>query len=216
MRSTGYRQKLPINKFDVEMADNFHLGDLVSQASAVHDQLAGITQDEKFAWLSHHGHLCEIQVTHPKAPQIWCFESNAGIRSIFFFDDDTIVFVGDNRFARLRRTTDTLRGEHDMKDLPLCERCGEPVSPDDDVYEDVLLRHHGHRECARLADEHYQRQVAAREDAERRWAGKERECPKCKTRFTSVQNKGVCPECQYVFYASCPELGDVLWWQKIE
>ena len=103
-----------------------------------------------------------------------------------------------------------------MKDLPLCERCGKPVSPDDDVYEEVLLRHHGHRECARLADEQIQRQEAAVDDAERNWASKERECPKCKTGFTSVQNRGACPACGYVFCASHPELGDASWWCEIE
>lgn len=36
------------------------------------------------------------------------------------------------------------------------------------------------------------------------WKGKERECPKCKTVFTSIQNKGGCPKCGFVFYASHP------------
>ncbi|MHC4086675.1 MAG: PHD finger domain-containing protein [Planctomycetota bacterium] len=37
------------------------------------------------------------------------------------------------------------------------------------------------------------------------WKGKERECPKCKTVFTSIQNKGGCPKCGFVFCASHPE-----------
>ncbi|NIP28834.1 MAG: hypothetical protein GWN67_29055 [Phycisphaerae bacterium] len=36
------------------------------------------------------------------------------------------------------------------------------------------------------------------------WKGKERECPKCKTVFTSVQNIGGCPKCGFVFFASHP------------
>lgn len=37
------------------------------------------------------------------------------------------------------------------------------------------------------------------------WAGRERDCPKCGTTFTSVQDKGSCPACQYTFYASKSE-----------
>jgi hypothetical protein len=42
-------------------------------------------------------------------------------------------------------------------------------------------------------------------EAERRWAGKERSCPKCGARFISVQNLGVCPGCRYQFRASQTE-----------
>ena len=34
------------------------------------------------------------------------------------------------------------------------------------------------------------------------WAGRERPCPKCQTMFTSVQDRGTCPNCRHVFYAS--------------
>lgn len=103
-----------------------------------------------------------------------------------------------------------------MKDLPLCERCGKPVSPDDDVYNEVLLRHHGHKACAWLADQRCDRQMAAFREAEEFWAGKDRECPKCGTSFASCQDRGVCPTCQFIFWASNPELGDVRWWRTIE
>ena len=39
-------------------------------------------------------------------------------------------------------------------------------------------------------------------EEERRWAGKERSCPKCGTKFSSVQNLGVCPGCRHQFRAS--------------
>jgi len=39
-------------------------------------------------------------------------------------------------------------------------------------------------------------------EAERRWAGRERSCPKCRTVFMSVQDLGVCPKCQHRFRAS--------------
>jgi hypothetical protein len=34
------------------------------------------------------------------------------------------------------------------------------------------------------------------------WSGKERVCPKCQTNFTSMQDKGGCPKCHHVFFAS--------------
>lgn len=37
------------------------------------------------------------------------------------------------------------------------------------------------------------------------WGGRERACAKCQTRFTSVQDKGGCPNCKHVFYASKAE-----------
>jgi hypothetical protein len=37
---------------------------------------------------------------------------------------------------------------------------------------------------------------------EEQWSGKERVCPKCQTIFTSVQDKGGCPKCHHVFFAS--------------
>ena len=78
------------------LLDEFVLIDLVSQASAVQRRLAGMTRAERLDWLSGHGQLSEIQARHPEALQTYCFESNTGIRSVFFFDEDSIVFVGDN------------------------------------------------------------------------------------------------------------------------
>jgi hypothetical protein len=40
--------------------------------------------------------------------------------------------------------------------------------------------------------------------AERQWAGRERACPHCGTRFTSVQDLGACPSCKKTFRASRP------------
>ncbi|WP_017663023.1 ankyrin repeat domain-containing protein [Baaleninema simplex] len=41
--------------------------------------------------------------------------------------------------------------------------------------------------------------VVERDD---RWTGVERNCPKCETAFTSIQNYGKCPNCGHEFYAS--------------
>ncbi|MEM7314730.1 MAG: zf-TFIIB domain-containing protein [Planctomycetota bacterium] len=41
--------------------------------------------------------------------------------------------------------------------------------------------------------------------AEREWSGQERQCPKCETTFVSVQNRGQCPRCGFVFLASNPD-----------
>ncbi len=48
--------------------------------------------------------------------------------------------------------------------------------------------------------------------AEREWSGKPRVCPKCETEFTSVQNKGQCTTCGFMFYASHPDSGNEMWW----
>lgn len=45
-------------------------------------------------------------------------------------------------------------------------------------------------------------QLEAEANLEEEWADKERACPECDTKFTSIQNKGVCPKCQHKFYAS--------------
>ena len=37
---------------------------------------------------------------------------------------------------------------------------------------------------------------------DKQWGGKERNCPRCAVAFTSIQNKGACPNCGHVFFAS--------------
>ena len=37
------------------------------------------------------------------------------------------------------------------------------------------------------------------------WAGKERDCPRCQTRFTAVADRGQCPNCKWEFHASLPD-----------
>lgn len=37
------------------------------------------------------------------------------------------------------------------------------------------------------------------------WAGVERTCPRCQTRFRSVQDRGQCRNCKHVFFASRPD-----------
>jgi hypothetical protein len=59
------------------------------------------------------------------------------------------------------------------------------------------------------------RQRAAHERAEREWAGKLRCCPKCAIEFRSVRDRGQCPRCGHIFYASHPMLGNVMWWLQI-
>jgi rubrerythrin len=59
------------------------------------------------------------------------------------------------------------------------------------------------------------RQRDAQDVAEREWSGKSRACPNCQTGFTSVQNKGQCPNCRHMFHASHPEGGNDMWWLAI-
>jgi hypothetical protein len=59
------------------------------------------------------------------------------------------------------------------------------------------------------------RQREAVDRAERQWAGKIRTCPKCGTEFRSVRNRGQCPSCSHIFFASHPETGRKMWWTNI-
>ena len=43
---------------------------------------------------------------------------------------------------------------------------------------------------------------SSRTGDDEKWGGKERICPKCASTFTSVQDKGSCPNCHHVFFAS--------------
>lgn len=61
-----------------------------------------------------------------------------------------------------------------------------------------------------------ERQRDAVDRAEREWSGKSRVCPNCSTSFESAQDKGQCPNCGQVFYASHPESGNDSWWLRIE
>lgn len=42
----------------------------------------------------------------------------------------------------------------------------------------------------------------SRPGEDEQWSGKGRTCPNCETTFTSVQDKGGCPNCRHVFFAS--------------
>lgn len=69
--------------------------------------------------------------------------------------------------------------------------------------------------CQRLIDRD-RRQREAFEQADRQWGGKMRACPKCSTEFKSVGNKGHCPNCLHLFYASHPDKARAAWWREIE
>ncbi|WP_144057334.1 hypothetical protein [Novipirellula maiorica] len=61
-----------------------------------------------------------------------------------------------------------------------------------------------------VADDAKMRQATA--DAERRWAGRDRFCPKCGATFHSVGDRGQCPVCYHTFFVSHPD-GDPDWWR---
>lgn len=60
------------------------------------------------------------------------------------------------------------------------------------------------------SEERQQRDATLR--AEREWSGKQRPCPKCNTTFKSVQDRGQCPKCGFMFFASHPN-NDPDWWR---
>ena len=59
-----------------------------------------------------------------------------------------------------------------------------------------------------------QRQYRLAQDrTDKQWAGKTRACPKCDTTFNSRQDRGQCPDCGHIFYASHPD-GNNDWWRE--
>jgi hypothetical protein len=93
-----------------------------------------------------------------------------------------------------------------------CEVCGRSIVTGDDTYLEALYRHHVCRACQCEFERHYAQQARARSDAEAAWSGRERTCPRCAVRFRSGRERGACPSCAHVFYASHPEAGDRHWW----
>ena len=61
--------------------------------------------------------------------------------------------------------------------------------------------------------EEYQLRNAAIKNAEQKWAGKPRCCPKCETTFTSIKDRGQCTQCGFIFMASNPN-GNPNWWRE--
>ena len=63
----------------------------------------------------------------------------------------------------------------------------------------------------RIREEQLERRRAI-EHAEKKWSGAERPCPKCGHIFVSVQDRGQCPKCRFIFYASHPD-NEPEWWR---
>lgn len=79
---------------------------------------------------------------------------------------------------------------------------GEFDAPEPLVYVDPAV-------AQSTADE-YAELLEAYQQAERMYANKERQCPRCNSTFVSVQNRGQCPNCRLIFLASHP-MGDEPW-----
>jgi hypothetical protein len=84
------------------MSDTLHLLDLQSQALAVQRLLSGLSEDERFAWLSARGILVPIEPWISGARRLYLFESVLGMRCVFFFAGDELVFFGDNTTYTVR------------------------------------------------------------------------------------------------------------------
>jgi ribosomal protein S27AE len=62
-------------------------------------------------------------------------------------------------------------------------------------------------EIAEFSDEAIRERQAENLRNDLDWAGKLRRCPRCSVVFASVRDRGACPGCGHVFYASRPEEG---------
>jgi hypothetical protein len=78
------------------MSDAFHLVDLTSQGAAVERLLRGRRSQEKSDWLAGCGQLERVAVEFRNAKPTYRFVSTIGMESVFFFDRDKFVFVGDH------------------------------------------------------------------------------------------------------------------------
>jgi hypothetical protein len=78
------------------MAEDFHLLDLPSQATAVQRLLRGNTAEHKLEWLAVRGDLSRVAVTIPNARPTYRFVSSIGMECLFFIDEDEFVFIGDH------------------------------------------------------------------------------------------------------------------------
>jgi len=78
------------------MNSTFRLVDLVSQAAAVQSLLRGKSIDEKLAWLTANGTLAPKPRAHPDERQTYWYETPLGSTCAFFWEEDTLVFVGNH------------------------------------------------------------------------------------------------------------------------
>lgn len=78
------------------MADTFHLVDLVSQAHAVNQWLAGKTDEEIILWIASKGRLDRVISSALPRRDIYRFVSTSQREALFFLDAGELVFVGDH------------------------------------------------------------------------------------------------------------------------
>ena len=71
----------------------FHVVDLVSQRDAVREHVRGRSEAEIVSWLATQGRLVREDVG---GREVFVFETAAGRRATFFFDNAELVFVGDH------------------------------------------------------------------------------------------------------------------------
>lgn len=53
-----------------------------------------------------------------------------------------------------------------------------------------------------MTEERDRQKRTAIDNANLEWRNKDRECPNCQTRFRSIGDRGQCPQCRMIFYAS--------------
>jgi ribosomal protein S27AE len=101
-----------------------------------------------------------------------------------------------------------------MKIKYKCEDCKKVMEPSEDTYNlyAPILRHHLCKDCNEVGNALAEIQKEKIELTNKIWANKERGCPKCGNKHTSVKDRGQCNKCFYTYYASHPDLGDTYWY----
>lgn len=100
------------------------------------------------------------------------------------------------------------QSENNDSSSELCDICSEKIEnkDEDSYYQSPIYEiKHLHIKCK----QNKENRIRNFHELNKVWANKERICPKCGNKHTSVKNKGQCGKCNYKYYASHPNLGDV-------
>ncbi len=81
----------------------FQVVDLISQAVAIEEKLAGKSDREIINWLQDRGKIQKLEKGLPQSKQLFRFHSYIGVEATFFIDSGKFFFIGDHSTFRPHR-----------------------------------------------------------------------------------------------------------------
>ena len=81
----------------------FQIIDLISQAIAIEEHLAGKSDREIINWLQERGRIQKLAKQTLQEKQLFRFYSYLGIEATFFLDRGKFFFIGDHYIFRSQR-----------------------------------------------------------------------------------------------------------------